>query len=122
MAQAPLEVRYSRPFYLSMLVVGLVCCAIAAKLLLDPTQLGAMAQGTKQSQTFIWILVVGICAVMGTYMWRAIKRMNAPLPVIAVRAEGIVLTIGQPRLFRWAEIEAVTLGRHYIRRRLEIKV
>jgi len=122
MAQAPFEVRYSKPFYLSMLVVGLVCCVMAVKLMLDPVQFDAMVRGTRQSPTLIWVVIGGICAVMATYIFRAITRMTAKLPVIVVRPEGIVLTIGQPRMFRWAEIETVALGRKFIRRRLEIRV
>lgn len=119
MAQ-PLEVRYSRPFYLSMLVIGMVCAVAAIKLALDPSGLPESVVG--QRSFFLLILLAGILATMGTYMWRAMRRLTTPIPVICVRDEGIVLTIGQPRLFRWAEIKAAGLGRHRMRPRLELTV
>lgn len=119
MAQ-PLEVRYSRPFYLSMLVIGMVCAVAAIKLALDPSRLPEGLVGHRPM--FLTVLLVGILATMGVYMWRAMRRLTTPIPVICVRDEGIVLTIGQPRLFRWSEIRAAGIGRHRMRPRLELTV
>ena len=121
MARRALEVRYSRPFYLSMLVIGMVCSVAAVKLAIDPP-LGPTSSPEPGRSTFLWILLAGILLTMANYMWRAIRRLTSPLPVIVVRHEGIVLLIGQPRLFRWQEITAVAMGRHHTRGRLEITV
>ncbi len=119
MAQ-PLEVRYSRPFYLSMLVIGMVCAVAAIKLAFDPSGLPGNVVG--QHSVFLLVLLAGILATMGTYMWRAMRRLTTPIAVICVRDEGIVLTIDQPRLFRWSEIRGAGLGRHRMRPRLELTV
>jgi hypothetical protein len=121
MAKTLLEVRYSRPFYLSMLVIGMVCSVGAIKLAVDPPRAPG-AQTVTQPSTFIWVLLIGILLTMGAYMWRAMKRLTTPIPAIVVRHEGIVLNLGQPRLFRWQEITAVGMGRYHARKRLEITV
>lgn len=120
-ARPPLEVRYSRPFYLSMLVIGMVCSVAAIKLAIDPPRLAGSDTATRPS-TFIWVLLVGILLTMAAYMWRAMKRLTTPLPAIVVRPEGLVLNIGGPRLFRWTDITAVGMGRRNLRSRLEIGV
>ncbi len=117
----PLEVRYSRPFYLSMLVLGLVCSVAAIKLGIDPPRTPD-TEATATLSPFIWILLGGLLVTMAAYMWRAIKRLTTPLPAIVVRPEGIVMHIGQPRLFRWEEISDVAMGRRNMRDRLEIGI
>jgi len=116
---APFEVRYSRPFYLSMLVIGMVCSVAAVKFALDPPS--ASGQAAPHSSV-LWFVVGAVVLTMGAYMLRAMKRLTSPLPAVVVRDEGIVLNIGRPRLFRWPEIESVSLGRFHMRNRLEITV
>jgi hypothetical protein len=121
MAKPALEVRYSRPFYLTMLVIGLVCSVAALKLAIAPPN----APGSDLPMarpTVLWILLGGLLLTMGAYMWRALKRLTTPAPAILVRHEGLILNIGEPRLFRWDEIVSVTMGRYHLRNRLEIAV
>ncbi len=117
----PFEVRYSRPFYLSMLVIGLVCSVAAIKLAFDPPRLPG-AEVAPHLPSYMWILLGGLLLTMGAYLWRAMKRLTSPLPALGVRAEGIVLNIGVPRLLRWEEIESATMGRYHMRNRIELKI
>jgi hypothetical protein len=114
-------VGYSRPFYLSMLVLGLVCSVAAIKLGIDPPRAPGTDTAIKISGV-VWVLLAGLLVTMAAYMWRAIKRLTTQLPAIVVRSEGIVMNIGQPRLFRWDEISAVAMGSRNLRSRLEISV
>ncbi len=121
----PLVVNYARPFYLSMLALGLVALVLVVILAtgdVEPVLSPAAGAEGQQDPTVLWFAGFAIVFCMGYYLWRALRRLHDPGPVIEVRPEGIMLRIGQPRRFLWDEIGRVQLGRHRMRQRLEITV
>lgn len=123
----PLQVNYARPFYLAMLALGLTALVLMVMIAtgnvrpaLTPPA-GDAAQG-EPDMTLLYFGAAAVLFCMGYYMWRALKRLHDPGPVIEVRPEGVMLRIGQPRRYLWQDIAMVGMGRHRMRSRLEITV
>lgn len=122
----PLRINYARPFYLAMLALGLTALVLMFLIATGDVKpaITPPADAT-QGEPDMGLIYFGAAAVlfcMGYYIWRALKRLHDPGPVIEVRPEGVMLRIKEPRRYLWNEITMVAMGRHRMRGRLEITV
>ena len=120
----PLQINYSRPFYLGMLALGLTALVLVFMMATGGVKPALNVPGTEvpANDTFMILAGVGVLVCMGYYMIRALNRLRDPGPVIEVRQEGVQLRIRQPYRFLWKDITMVGMGRHRMRGRLEITV
>lgn len=118
----PLDVHYSRPFYVGMLAVGLVCCVIAVDYATAIHTATTPQDSAAGSPAVIWLIAGAVILCMAYYMVRALRRLGNARTPITIRADGIVLLIGGPQRFGWNDVVAVKMGRFHMRDRLELTV
>ena len=120
----PVQINYSRPFYLAMLALGLVALVLVFMMVTGGMKPALNVPGTDQQASDSLMVIAGIAVLlcMGYYMLRALNRLRDPGPVIEVRPEGVQLRIREPRRFLWKDVTMVAMGRQRMRARLEITV
>ena len=120
----PVQINYSRPFYLAMLALGLVALVLVFMMATGGMKPALNVPGTDQQASDSLMVIAGIAVLlcMGYYMLRALNRLRDPGPVIEVRPEGVQLRIREPRRFLWKDVTMVAMGRQRMRARLEITV
>ena len=100
-ALQPLEVRYSRPFHLTLATLGIGLVAVAAFFALTaPPEAGVNNLRTEN------LMLIGACALaLLYYAVRSIRMLRDPRPQVVAGPDGVRLEFGRGVLIPWQDVQ-----------------
>ena len=102
MARSNLEVRFSRPFHLTLAAIGVtMVCAVGVYWLMSPNPTGGEANQ-------YWLIVICGAGLL-YYTVRSIRYLFDKAPQVVIGREGIWLGFGRNVLVPWNDVQWVRL-------------